>query len=282
MGNVDPYTGYSATQNGTTSSNEFYPLKDYLVIFKPNIAKDVQKINEFKSKTQTSTEFSNSTFDEFKQLAAADSESCQINKKSMSEIVECLLTWEVEFVFPLFDICVQFANSKSFCESLKSKLAPILSRIASFAKSSSKPTQTMAMRFLANFSGSTFGCEVLAGEQELMTVIEAFAQCEIAPVTLALCTLLLNLSVFAHKEKREMDYISLVAVFVHILSRPVSSLDEESSLRALVAVGTLCSQCEILVEALKSSNMMLIVQNLEANSGSSKVKKCCSHLKLLF
>ena len=177
MGNVDPYTGYSATQNGNSSSeNEFYPLKEYLVIFKPNIAKDVEKVEEFEAKTKAKVKLSTESLKELKKLD--ESSSSMVNKNAITELLDCLLTWEVEFVFPFFDICVQLANSKSFRDSVKPKLGEILSRIASFAKSSCKPTQTMAMRFLANFTGSDEGCEILADEQHSMTGMrnEAFSK----------------------------------------------------------------------------------------------------------
>ena len=192
----------------------------------------------------------------------------------------CILTWKDIFVFPVFDLFVLFANSESFSAIIEKNLTWILYRIEQLAESSSGATKTMALRFLANFSGSRKGCEMLTRETVLYGLVGIFRQCEDRSVTLALCTLMLNLCVFAYNERCEIKFMALVPVLVGILSRSTENIDEESCFRALVAVGTICWQSDELLESFKQRNIVSLVDSAK-NIKSPKVENCCSHLKFL-
>ena len=254
-----------------------FPLTHYLVIFRANIEKDLEKFAQY-SNNPESNKLSDFVLQNLEQFSFGSVQT--IKKESKEELVNCILTWKDIFVFPVFDLFVLFANSESFSAIIEKNLTRILYRIEQLAESSSGATKTMALRFLANFSGSRKGCEMLTRETVLYGLVGIFRQCEDRSVTLALCTLMLNLCVFAYNERCEIKFMALVPVLVGILSRSTENIDEESCFRALVAVGTICWQSDELLESFKQRNIVSLVDSAK-NIKSPKVENCCSHLKFL-
>ena len=275
LGNVDPYTGHSAMSGVSTSSdlteNEYFPLNDFLTLFNSNFAKDAEKIVEFNEKTQYKL-----PSEALKMVLFTNPDLSSIDNAT-SDIMSCLLTWEIDFVFPFFDICIHFTKSEKFCKSIEPKMKAILDRIIEIRNSPSKPSQAMAMRFLANLSGYSCGQNALNNcASELTHVVESYSSSTINPVSLALSTLILNLSVLAHKESSEMSYLYLVPAFSQMISRDI--LDEETTFRCLVAIGTVCQNCEVMREACKGSNLVHVIENVATKLNSAKVNECCSKL----
>ena len=274
MGNFDPYTGHSAmdeTPSYSTDANPYFPLKDFLVLFKANFAKDAEKITEYNGKTAFKLS------DESLQIITSVNANESSVDPAICDIMSCLLTWELEYIFPFFDICIHFAASGKFCKMIEPKINAVLQRILELRKSASKPSQTMAIRFLANLSGTKSGQNMLKNCPELSQIVESFSTSTINPVCLALATLMLNISVLAYQESAEMSCLYLVPAFCQMLSREL--LEEETCFRCLVAIGTIGYNCEVLKEACKGSNLTHLVENVMASlSSSSKVNDCSKKL----
>jgi len=276
LGNVDPYTGHSAMETSAApAETEYFPLKDYLDLFNSNFEKDADKIKTYNEQTQFKL-----SDESLKTVLGVNKEMKSIDN-ALSDIISCILTWEMDYIFPFFDICIHFAKSESFCKSIEPKFSAILSRVKELRNSASKPSQTMAVRFLANLSGSKFGQNLIRkSSTDLAHVVEEYSNSTIGPVALALSTLNLNLSVLAHEQGAEMEFLYLVPVYSQMLSR--EALDEETTFRTLVAIGTVCTGCEIMREACKGANLSLMFENVAAKLNSVKIKACSSKLgKLL-
>jgi phospholipase A-2-activating protein len=261
IGNLDPYTGSSTVSNGDISSTIYFPLKECVCLFKPNYAKDVEKILEFNLRT------SNPLNTEAVQRLTTGTYTTE----SADLVLKALSSWEHDLVFPFWDIAVGFVSNPEFCGKLTLNIDELLSRIMEL-KNAGKATQTMALRLVANLSSLQQSRDSLFNSAECVNVIETFALIHSASVSVALATLTMNLCVHAHLTGSEVSLLSLVPVFPAMLSSDLP--DEETCFRTLVGVGTLLSNCDIMRDAVKSSEFAAVCQSMRQKTSSHKVKEC--------
>ncbi|KAK3090943.1 hypothetical protein FSP39_015921 [Pinctada imbricata] len=277
---ADPFTGSSSysTQAATQPlpTNNYFPQKTYVLFESGNPAPIIDKLKEFNGKVDSGIQLSDTQLDGIHKML----EGTTVTEESMNTLLEVLYRWPPEYIFPGLDVlritirnpkvCQKFCNVEDFLER----------QLGYLTNDTPAPAQMLTLRTFCNMFKQPSGEKILVANRD--RVITPSLNCRLTQnknIQIALCTLLLNYSVYLQNKVDEEAKSQCLLAIASVLENP---LDSEAQFRLLVSLGTLMSSDDgvrALAQSLEIENLVSPLQNMVE---PKKLPDCASYiLKLL-
>lgn len=291
----DPFTGEGRyisstnsvpigdTQDQHGSHSRFFPQKSYLTFDSANVAKILEKLKEFNSKTGDGDhKVEDSVLDEVVKLThpAAECSALQITT------LEKLLQWPHDILFPVLDILRLAIKHETlnahFCnDNNASTFIGFL--LQHLVMSNFLANQMLAIRTLCNMMCQPPGQSLALRNWD--SIIRHFLR--VLPndnknVEIAVCSVLLNYAVLLHQQQAALETPDHKLQCVSSIARWVSLVkDGEAQFRLLVCLGTLIHQDENAGTMAKSLDLKLVVGQMKEVKEPAKLGQCAADVELL-
>jgi phospholipase A-2-activating protein len=271
----------------TQSSNAFFPMGDYKVFSSPADygEKVMGKIREFNGTVEQAKKLLE---DELRRLQAlctslTSSQGATVTLATDDlQLIQTLLHWPIDCVFPGLDILRLALLNKSGCKHFvgdEDSGKVFVGELLAFAVGSqSQPkNQLLVLRCLANIFSLESGQRLMNYERKwVLSQLELLLTLSSKNHQVALSTVLLNYCVMYHKTGQQDGVADCSKLATQVLK---TSFDQQAKLRALIGLGSLVlvNKASVVSSALPD-NLTALLQSHCTSDGGSQVSECAQYV----